>query len=136
MSISDELIGTEQVHLFDTLQLENRASHGTWILALTSACHGVSFRYIGYFIADIHDKVTLSCAILNHNLIIPSEFAVSRESPGHLSIRVLVLGKSLTEWKGILSFLSVIVGLLDTLKLVIFVPIANSSFVRILWAAL
>ena len=101
LPVPDELVRAEDVYLVDTLKLEDRASHGTRVLALTGASDSISLRHIRYLVTNIDNKVALSGSILYHNLVVPSQAAVIRVSPWDLSIRVLVLRKSLGEWKRI-----------------------------------
>jgi hypothetical protein len=57
-------------------------------------------------------------------------------APWDLLVRLDILSKSLGEWKLFTSFFSVVVGLLNIIKLEVFIPVAHSGFVGIFRASL
>lgn len=88
---------------------------------------GVAFFHILDSLADVHDQPALSLLVLNHDEVVPSEVSVSGVGPWNLSVTLLILGHSLSEWKSSSCLLGSVVVFLYSLELEIFVPVTNAG---------
>lgn len=133
LSVSQEFIASEHVNIFDSLKAINRSGHRTWILPLRCRSNVVSFAgfKIWHFITNIHDHPTLSIGVLEHNVVAPSQIAVGGEGPWDLPITLLIFAQCLRKWQLLTSFLGIVVGFLNMVKLHIFVPVTDSGFVGV-----
>ena len=128
MAKTDELVLRE--HIIGVLlshHSENGSGHWSWVLAATGGGQGEALLDVLNSLADVHDEPSVCLLVLEHDHIVPSEVSIGRVRPWHLSVALLILGDSLSKWKGSISLLGSVVVFLDSVELKVFVPVTDSG---------
>ena len=113
LPISEVIIGSKNVHLLNSNELEYRPSHRPRVLAFAGGGNLIALLYIWDLISNIHDAPSLSVGVLDHDLGAPLEKPIPRVSPWDLLVGLDVLAQGLRKWKLFTPFFSVVVTLLD-----------------------